>query len=363
MFFFLRCIPLKCLLTGNSRCAWIFASFIVGAISITMLPTQKEPTWEQLQGVVVFIGQGTSGSSLVGSILDAHPKVVIANEFNLLHNLHDSNGHLYTAEHIYSALYNSSKELAEIGRSGGGGYSYMIPGQWQGKVQGNAPLLIGDKKAGKSVVQGLEHLTKTLRELTAISRLPLKLIVVSRNPYDVIATRSIKDAMPNRSNSLEQMYFEQVESGLSAPTIVADPSNYFIRAETTQAAIDLLEKDPNCFGASAEILDIDYEDLVREPSTTMLRVCAQLGISCTEDYIQAVSNLVRPTYHYTRFSVNWDQNQICDIMHKSLAIPHLQRYMLGSKMLQPSPTPLCRGQCFPGASPCPCTSSFIQNCK
>lgn len=339
---------------------WLYTCFIVDAISIIVPPGQEDFTWKQLQAVVVFIGHGSTGSSLVGSLLDAHPKVVITNEYNLLSKLNDSNGTDYTAEQIYFALYNLSKTQAKH-RSSGGGYSYTISGQWQGEVQGKAPLLIGDKKAGRSSNRGLEHLTQKLRRLTAITKLPLKLIYVGRNPYDSIATRAVK-RMSKHNSTLEQSYFNEVEHGTTTPINMSEfTCNYLSVARTVQDVMDLLEKDPTYFGRRAEIVDINYEDLVRYPSTTLLRICAQLGILCTADYIKAAVDLIWPTYHYTRLSVDWSQKNICEILRESLAIRHLQRYMLGFTVLSPHSEPFCRNQCFPGASPCPCNNK-TQNC-
>ena len=39
------------------------------------------------QSLCLFVGHGLSGSTLVGSLLDAHPHIAIANELNLLQQL------------------------------------------------------------------------------------------------------------------------------------------------------------------------------------------------------------------------------------------------------------------------------------
>lgn len=329
-------------------------------------PVKQETSWSHdIRGMVIFMGYGRTGSSLVAALLDAHPKVVITNEFNLLGHLHDETGHSYSAGQIYNALFSISKQQAES-RTSGGGYSYTIPGQWQGQVRGKRPALIGDKKAEDTSGLGTENLTKALRELTAITRLPLKLIYVGRNPYENFATRSIKSRY-DRNNDVEQKYFDLVESGKMAPEDMSGfmggkfMQHYFELAKTNQEIMDILKKNPNYFGTPAEVVEIDYEDLVRDAPSTMHRVCGQLGIKCAEDYIKAATDLIWPTYHYTRFDVVFGQRNICEIMKNSLEIPHLRHYMLSSTILPPSSKVSCGTECFPGSSPCPCNLNDIQS--
>ena len=88
---------------------------------------------------MLFIGHARSGHSLIGAILDAHPEIIIPHEYNLIVKWSEfklkSGSGLKTR--VLFALHALSRFQAMFGnraasRRSGGGYSYSVPGQWQG---------------------------------------------------------------------------------------------------------------------------------------------------------------------------------------------------------------------------------------
>ena len=101
----------------------------------------------------LFIGHGRSGHSLVGAILDAHPEIVIAHEFDVLNGI---TGAFYKKIRLFFDLHSLSRQQALFenrascpARADNHRYCYNVPGQWQGtyktkiKVNDEFSLKIG----------------------------------------------------------------------------------------------------------------------------------------------------------------------------------------------------------------------------
>ena len=92
----------------------------------------------EVKYLVMFIGYSRSGHSLIGSLLDAHPDVVIANEYNLLEKWLEFDPNHRNKEHLFQQLYlNSYNESRKGDRSAEDciyktKYNYLVPNQWQG---------------------------------------------------------------------------------------------------------------------------------------------------------------------------------------------------------------------------------------
>ena len=97
----------------------------------------------------MFIGYPRSSHSLVGSILDAHPEIIIPHEYNVLRywkkywpstskNIKLSKYHLFYDLHQRSreqAMFGLRSKYAGIPDENEGGYNYNVPGLWQGGYQ------------------------------------------------------------------------------------------------------------------------------------------------------------------------------------------------------------------------------------
>ena len=142
-----------------------------------------EEAVEQVQSFVLFIGHAHSGSSITGSLLDAHLNVVLANEHYTLHQLvyfprrYSSRWELYA-----SLLARERSKAAHFQESARKGYSLYINSSDMGHYGGRLQV-IGDKAAGSTVGLYLadppkfQHLLDQLRELVGV---PLKFVQVSK---------------------------------------------------------------------------------------------------------------------------------------------------------------------------------------
>lgn len=81
--------------------------------------------FKDLERFSVFLGYPYSGTSLMGSLLDAHPNAVIAHEMNFLRYFRLG----FSREQIYQLILRNAQETAQEGRFQSG-YTYAVPNQW-----------------------------------------------------------------------------------------------------------------------------------------------------------------------------------------------------------------------------------------
>lgn len=107
------------------------------------LHLKRNSLYNGVESFVLFVGYPRSGHSLVGAILDSHPEIIIPHEFDLLTKLnrffHDPNEDSHSRRlRIFSKLHSVSRRQAMFGNRSPNytlGYSYHIPGSWQGKYR------------------------------------------------------------------------------------------------------------------------------------------------------------------------------------------------------------------------------------
>ena len=99
----------------------------------------NERFFSDLEAIILFIGYSRSGHSLVGSLLDAHPEILISHELHFMKHLLSG----VTANNIAESIVINSAIFNKNGREYTG-YDYSIDGQYQGKVK--RLRVLGDKK-------------------------------------------------------------------------------------------------------------------------------------------------------------------------------------------------------------------------
>ena len=104
--------------------------------------------YDGIQTFVLFIGYGRSGHSLVAAILDAHPKIVIAHEFDVLRKWNYYKNDTWNGKSkLFFDLHSNSRAHAMFGKRAQfrsvsqTGYAYHVAGQWQGTFQDNIKVL------------------------------------------------------------------------------------------------------------------------------------------------------------------------------------------------------------------------------
>jgi hypothetical protein len=222
--------------------------------------------FEHLQVYCTFIGYPRSGHSIMGSLLDAHPNVIIAHELDALRFLQAG----FSERQLFFLLLGNSRVFTRHGRKWGK-YSYAVPGQHQGEF--TQLKVIGDNKGGRTTLR-IAHDGRLIDKLRETIRLQHRFVHVVRNPFDNIATisqRHRRDVM----QSIE-LYFTLCRT------------NERLRREL-----------------APHVLDFHHEDFVRAPAAWLARLCDFLGISASEPYLSACCAIVHSSPHKTRNDVVW----------------------------------------------------------
>eukprot|EP00406_Dinophysis_acuminata_P071077 CAMPEP_0179251014 /NCGR_PEP_ID=MMETSP0797-20121207/21470_1 /TAXON_ID=47934 /ORGANISM="Dinophysis acuminata, Strain DAEP01" /LENGTH=395 /DNA_ID=CAMNT_0020958779 /DNA_START=1 /DNA_END=1186 /DNA_ORIENTATION=- len=314
---------------GAGPFAWLQALQPMASVFAT-------PSFDAVNGTVLTLGTSKSGSSFVGSLLDAHPKVVLPNHWGLLDHLDQP------APKLYTALYKLAALQAAI-KPGGAkavgsdffyakedrhfvyeGYQNHVEGQWHGRVDGS-PYLVGDKKGAAILDLSFDELTDKLRKLIQVTKVPLYIVHVTRNPFDAIAAQLVDKVF--RHGLYEKMEFkdfkrreweEEVEAGHRPPMPLNASrklqrwiDSYVEKMGTVQSLVELLQKDPNSLGGPVKILNVDLNRLINNPKFWLRRLGADLGLVVSEEYLDACERIVWPSNHYSRLNLVWGEGHVC----------------------------------------------------
>ncbi len=246
---------------------------------------------------VSFVGDQRSGHSLVGSLLDAHPDAVVAHELNSLKYLTIGFGLQPTLGMIADNAY----QFARLGR-GESGYSYEVPGGWQGDT--THPLVIGDKDARRDTHMLSRYPDLIERWPEYVHPLELRLVHVVRNPYDNIAT------IVNRA----------VAGGRSGSAI--DISSVAAQHLASVRSADRCER---VLGSST-VVRLRHEHMCADPEGELRVLLRHIGLEERDDYLSRASAIVGSSPNRTRWSVDWPPEVRVEIDQAIAQLPCLSGY-------------------------------------
>ena len=261
---------------------------------------------------VFFVGYSRSGHSIVASLLDAHPNIIIAHEYNLFRKWKGSRYH--NRSFLYNELYQNSYNNAEKGWRSSvkdqKGYTLAMKDSWQGSFQ---KLLVIGEKSGAVTTQAHDNdpllFLQMLTELQATVRVPMRVIHVVRNPYDMISTRLLYAEGESRKYKVHATEKDKYVS----------PGGLGQQVNRTIHLVDnVRELLSNC---SLTYLDVHLADLIRDPEHAMSNLCMFVGVDCSEDYLRKCSDKVYRREAETRKMVEWPP-ELIDKVYQMIIKPH-----------------------------------------
>lgn len=240
------------------------------------------------QTFVCFVGHSRSGHSLVGSLLDAHPDAVIAHELHAMKHL--AAGHGFVA--VARALRQNARIFHLLGRRYTG-YDYVVPGQHQGHAR--RLTVLGDKKGGGTA--RLFHRDPAAAERAeAAVPVPVTYVNVVRNPYDNIATKSLR----------------------TGQSVEAAARRFLDNAR----AIDALKAR-----ADSRVIDVHLDSLLASPDAVLAHLIDRLGLERpAEDYFTSCRELLFASPRRTRDRVAWAPGLVQSVDRELAPVPWLAGY-------------------------------------
>jgi hypothetical protein len=236
----------------------------------------------------MFIGHGRSGSTLCGSLLTAHPEIVIGHEADALAFVQRG----MTRDQLYAVLIRRDRRFADRGNRSQE-YNYNVPDQWQGRFQ--QIRVIGDKESA-ATTRRLRQAPQLLSRLREQVRVPIRIVHPIRNPFDNITTIARRSGA-----SLEQ-----------------SAERYFTLTQANATLIDTVK--------DAEILTVRHEDLISEPKQQLKTLVEWLGLSADEAYLAACAGIVYKSPSRSRKKAPWTPDLIRSVQSRVEQYPFLRGY-------------------------------------
>ncbi len=176
------------------------------------MPSLSQRDIDRVEKFVFFVGYPRSGHSVIGSMMDAHPNMIIPHEFMLFQKMTEGS---FTAQNktvLFNALYQKSYRDAKNGWRSPSyntvkGYTLFVGTPWHATFHGSLKV-IGDKSGGQTVMaygKDKFQFKKAFSSIRDTVQIPIRVIHVVRNPYDMIATGSLYECKLN-GTPFHQLY-------------------------------------------------------------------------------------------------------------------------------------------------------------
>ena len=288
--------------------------------------------FEHVKTFLFFLGHQRSGHSIVGSILDAHPHIILAHEGKVFLKLNEdmsSETPQYNDKfQVFNELWRNSFHSSVSGlrtedeKAHRKGYTLSIDGLYQGTYV--PPIeVIGDKNGGQTtlffIAEPLRWEQVWFKLKSMIGNIPIKVLHVIRNPYDNIATRALykfggpkkvaKVKHGNKSYEVDVTIIKQQ---------IDEYFNMFQAIQQIRHKYDL------------NILEVHGKDLIENPKATILLMCKFLGVLCSDNYLEICNNKLFKTESKTRYKLRWTKQLISAVQDSIMKFDSLKRYSFDS---------------------------------
>ncbi len=204
-------------------------------------------------------------------MLNAHREVVIAHELDAVNFVR----HHFTRSQLFSLLLQRDQRFGAMGRTWSS-YHYEVPDQHQGHYE--RLRVLGDKRARSAALQ-IARRPALLDRIRHVVRVPIRVVHVTRNPFDNIATEARRHKL---SLGQATTWYEQCCEAVAVVRTMLDPS---------------------------ELIDVRYESFVTEPAASLAELCRFVNIEPDAAYLEACAGLVWPSTNRTRDNFEWTDDE------------------------------------------------------
>ncbi|XP_078342383.1 uncharacterized protein LOC144628193 [Oculina patagonica] len=148
-------------------------------------------------------------------------------------------------------------------------------------------------------------------EIIQAVQVPIKLIHVTRNPFDNISTMMLR-----ATHSRDAVREEGVKMD-NKTELDASIKEYFQMAASNQRVRERY---------GDVVLDITSHETVLRPRESLQRLCDHLGVTCYEDYLEKCIKILYGTPSFTRNKVVWTKEQKERVTEMMKNYPFLKEY-------------------------------------
>ena len=286
-------------------------------------------TEKEISGIekfVMFVGYARSGHSIIGSLVDAHPNMIIAHEYRLFkmwiteNNRKKLNGNRnYFYNELYQESYRASCHSSGTRSENRGfkGYTLFVNNSWQ--AQFKDLKVIGDKSGGNTgrmYSEDPSEIQNTYKEITQTVKIPVYSLHVIRNPFDIMSTALLCAERAN--DGMHRKYEPPEGSKFNNTNKIENVIKLFFKyAKAVRNMISTCK---------LTVLEIHSEDFVKQPQGIMKRICDFLGVECSPWYLQMCQDKVFSSVSRTRDKVEWTQEQIARVQTVMNTFPYFKGY-------------------------------------
>lgn len=259
----------------------------------------NDKKYKDVKSLCLFVGYARSGHTLVASLLDAHPNIVISIEWNLL--LHLKLG--YTKNQLIHSIVKRSEYFSTRLKNTWTGYSYKIRDSWQGRY--DSLKIIGDK-FGEVNARSINKDPFILDLIEKKTGLQPKIIHVVRNPFDMITTTVIR-----------KFEMERIEKKPGPLDLLPVIYRIFQNADIVMK----LKKENNY-----PIHDVFHNNLITNPDSTLRSILDFLEVPCSKDFLENCSEILFKTSNKSRYQITWPSELISFVENEMKKYPFFKQY-------------------------------------
>ncbi len=230
-------------------------------------------TFREVERFFLMLGYTHSGSTLVGTLLNAHPEMVVAQETDVLRFVRPG----MTRNTLFGMVLHRDRQFAGIERSYHG-YEYDVPDGYQGRF--TSLRVIGDKHAGRAT-RRFQQDPGVLERLRSLVAVPIRVLHLVRNPFDNIASIARYRELPLST----------------AIDIYGNLGN----------AVDQIKKRLD----TDELMEIRYEQITADPTSSMEDICRFIGVDATPSYLKNCATVIDGSGRFgRRNSLPWSPQEL-----------------------------------------------------
>ena len=252
---------------------------------------------EGVEKFVFFVGYPRSGHSLIASVMDAHPDIVIAHEYLIfLKCALQLKVGVENKTQLFNELYKNSYISSKCGwRSDSNtskGYNLDVGSQWEGTFR--QLRVIGDKSGGSTsdLMESGEG-GKCLEQMVSDLNMSVIAVHIVRNPYDMIATDILYQLSAIGHTKANDILHRKVRPDYNVQML--NTNKVFSRALAVKVVSN-----------KVTVVEIHIEDYIKDPKSCVLEICNALEVQCPQDYVEECYQKAYRNVSRSRDLIEWE---------------------------------------------------------